>query len=120
MEQLSKTLQYKNINAQEVLTAVNAAKRFLERQRDDLAFKSFYSSVVHEAHELTGEPTLPRQRRIPCRVDDGAPNHHFESPEDFFRKQSQEKLNIYLYVNGITHTNSARLINVHERIAIVT
>ena len=33
---------------------------------------------------------------------------------------AQEKLNIYPYVNGITHTNSARLINVHERIAIVT
>ena len=62
MEQLSKTLQYKNINAQQVSTAVNAAKRFLERQRDNLAFKSFYSSVVHEALELTGEPTLPRQR----------------------------------------------------------
>ena len=32
----------------------------------------------------------------------------------------QEKLNIYPYVNGITHTNGGRLINVHERIAIVT
>ena len=36
------------------------------------------------------------------------------------KKETQEKLNIYPYVNGITHTNSARLINVHERIAIVT
>ena len=35
-------------------------------------------------------------------------------------KLTQEKLNIYPYVNGITHTNGARLINVHERIAIVT
>ena len=33
---------------------------------------------------------------------------------------TQEKLNIYPYVNGITHTNGAWLINVHERIAIVT
>ena len=32
----------------------------------------------------------------------------------------QEKLKIYPYVNGITHTNGARLINVHERIVIVT
>ena len=54
MEQLFKTLQYKNINAQEVSTAVNAAKSFLERQRDNLAFKSFYSSVVCEARHLTG------------------------------------------------------------------
>ena len=35
-------------------------------------------------------------------------------------KATQEKLNIYPYVNGITHTNGGRLINVHERIAIVT
>ena len=61
MEQLSKTLQYKNINAQEVSTAVNAAKSFLERQRDHLAFKSFYYSVVREARDLTGEPMLPRE-----------------------------------------------------------
>lgn len=39
MEQLSKTLQYKDINAPEVSSAVNAAKRFLEMQRDDSAFK---------------------------------------------------------------------------------
>ena len=96
MEQLSKTLQYKDINAQEVSTAVNAAKRFLERQRDDLAFKSFYSSVVEEARELTSEPTLPRQRHIPCRKNDGAPNHQFQSPEDFFRKQYYEVLDLLI------------------------
>lgn len=100
MEQLSKTLQYKDINAQEVSSAVNAAKRFLERQRDDSAFKSFYSSVIQEARELTEEPVLPRQRRIPRRVDDGAPNHHFQSPEDFFRKQYYEALD--LLVSEIT------------------
>ena len=38
----------------------------------------------------------------------------------FFILVTQEKLNIYPYVNGITHTNGGRLINVHERIAIVT
>ena len=100
MEQLSKTLQYKDINAQEVSTAVNAAKRFLERQRDDLAFKSFYSSVVEEARELTSEPMLPRQRHIPRRVNDGAPNHNFQSPEDFFRQQYFEVLD--LLVSEIT------------------
>ena len=40
--------------------------------------------------------------------------------EYIIEKRAQEKLNIYPYVNGITHTNGARLINVHERIAIVT
>ena len=88
----SKTLQYKDINAQEVLTSVNAAKRFLERQRDHLPFKSFYSSVVEEACELTEDPVLPRQRHIPRRINDGAPNHSFQSPEDFFRQQYFETL----------------------------
>ena len=106
MEQLSKTLQYKDFNAQEVSTAVNAAKRFLERQRDDLAFKSFYSSVV-EARELTSEPTLPRQRHIPCSKNDGAPNHQFQSPEDFFRKQHYEVLD--LLISEITVFQSTSL-----------
>ena len=29
-------------------------------------------------------------------MDDGAPNHHFESPEDFFRKQYYEVLDLLL------------------------
>lgn len=62
--------------------------------------KSFYSLVIQEAHELTKEPVLPRQRQIPRRVDDGAPNHHFQSPEDFFRKQYYEVLD--LLVSEIT------------------
>ena len=100
MEQLSKTLQYKDKNSQEVLSSVNAAKRFLERQRDHLAFKSFYSSVVKEARELTEDPVLPRQRHIPRRINDGAPNHSFQSPEDFFKQQYFETLD--LLVNEIT------------------
>ena len=45
---------------------------------------------------------------------------HFIGPANSYTHAlSQEKLNIYPYVNGITHTNGGRLINVHERIAIV-
>ena len=47
----------------------------------------FYDLVVEEACELTSEPTLSRQRRIPQLVDDGAPNHHFSSAEEYFRQQ---------------------------------
>ena len=49
--------------------------------------------MAHEARELTEESMLPRQRRIPHRVDDGAPNQ-FESPEDFFRKWYYEVLDL--------------------------
>ena len=35
-------------------------------------------------------PTLPRQKWIPIRIDDGAPNHHFSTPEEHFRNQYYE------------------------------
>ena len=35
-------------------------------------------------------PTSPRQKWIPVRIDDGAPNHHFSTPEEHFRKQYYE------------------------------
>ena len=62
MEQLSKTLQYRDINAQEVLSSVRMANNFLKQQRSDPAFNSFYEVVVKEAGNVTSEPTLPRQR----------------------------------------------------------
>jgi len=80
MEQLSKASQYKDINAQEVSSAVNAVKWFLERQLDSSTFTTFYASVVSKAQNLTEEPKLPRQKHIPSR----APNHHFRMPEDYF------------------------------------
>ena len=114
MEQLSKTLQYKDINAQEVTTGVNAAKRYLERQRDPLAFKLFYDSVVEEARELTEDPMLPRQKCVPRRINDGAANHHFHCPEDFFRQQYFEVID--LLMNEITQRFSQPTFSILQEI----
>ena len=89
-EQLSKTLQSSSITAHEAHMAVAAVKRFLQRQRIESSFDHFYRSVVEESKDLTMPPTLPRQKRIPVRIDDGAPNHHFSTPEEHFRKQYYE------------------------------
>ena len=35
-------------------------------------------------------PTVPRQKWIPIRIDDGIPNHHFSTPEEHFRQQYYE------------------------------
>ena len=94
MEQLSKTLQYRDINAQEVLSSVRMANNFLKRQRSDPAFNSFYEVVVKEAENVTSEPTLPRQRQIPHRIDDGSPNYQFSCPKDSFRQQYFEILDL--------------------------
>ena len=89
-EQLSKILQSSSITAHEAYMAVAAVKRFLQWQRIESSFDYFYRSVVEESKDLTMPPTLPRQKRIPIRINDGAPNHHFSTPEEHFRKQYYE------------------------------
>ena len=55
---------------QEALSAVNLAKTFYERQRNDQAFKSLYHKAVHTAQELQiDEPKLPQYGRAPRRLD---------------------------------------------------
>ena len=70
------------------------AVSFLDRQRCDDAYDSFYSCIVAECEDFTDEPTLPRQRRPPRRIDDGAPAHVFDSPKSYFKKQYFEVLEL--------------------------
>ena len=72
--------------------ATNAARSFLSRQRTDSAFQTFYQSVVDEASNYTLKNT--RQKKVPKRRDVGAPSHTFTSPEDYYRQQYFEALDI--------------------------
>ena len=85
-QQLSKTLQGSSITAQDAYMAVAAVKHFRKWQRIESSFNYFYCSGVEESKDLTLPPTLPRQKRIPIRIDDGAPNHNFSIPEEHFCK----------------------------------
>lgn len=92
-EQLSRTLQAKDISAQEATTTVTKTASYLKRQRSDAVFNEFYKRVKGEAKNLTEGPVLPRQRRIPKR---GTVNHSFSSPDDYFRKQYFEAHDIVI------------------------
>ena len=46
--------------------------------------------------DITDEPTLPRQRRLPRRIDDGTPAHVFESPKSYFKKQYFEVFDLVI------------------------
>ena len=70
--------------------AVAAVKCFLQRQRIESSFDYFYRSVVEESKDLTMLLTVPRQKQIPVRIDDDAPNHHFSTTEEHFCKQYNE------------------------------
>ena len=81
-EQLSVTLQSHDINAQQAISAVNAASQYFHRLRSDLFYDNFYKSVVEAATDLTDKPVLPRQKKIPRRHDQGAENHQFTTSGD--------------------------------------
>ena len=54
----------------------------------------FYENLLKGSQNLTGEPVLPRQRKLPRRLDSGASSHEFESPEEYFRQKYFEVLDI--------------------------
>ena len=83
-EQLAITLQGKDVNAQVSISAVNATKSFLQRQRSTESFDTFYQSAVIESQnqKLTSEPVLSRQ------------NSQYQSVEAYFRQQYFEVLDI--------------------------
>ena len=84
-EQTSINLQKKDTSVQEALACVDLAISYLKRLRTDDSFRQFYSSAVQQAEEFTSEPSLPRYRRPPKRLDDGSAPHSFKSPEDYYR-----------------------------------
>ena len=95
-EQLSVTLQSHNINAQQAVSATKATKEYLQRLRSDSAFEHFYKGVVADAENLTDEPTLPRRKKVPRRLDEGADNHQYSSPKYYFRQQYFEVLDVLI------------------------
>ena len=82
---------------QEALSAVNLAKSFYERQRNDQAFKSCYDKAVCTAQELQiEEPKLPRYRRAPRRLDQGSRPHQFTTPMEHFHQQYNEACDLLI------------------------
>ncbi|XP_028419289.1 zinc finger MYM-type protein 1-like [Dendronephthya gigantea] len=95
-EQLSRTLQGHDLNAQDAAMAVSQAVSFLTRQRSDAAFSEFFQATVSKSKNLTEPPKLRRPKSIPKRLDDGSANHTFTSPESFFRHQYFEVLDLVI------------------------
>jgi len=56
----------------------------------------FYQVVVTESQNLTAEPTLPHQRQVPKCINQGAQSHQYQSPEEYFRQQNLEVLDILI------------------------
>ena len=69
-EQVSINIQAKGITVQEAVCGARLLITHLSSTRNEAKLNSF--EVIRENINLTAEPTLPRQRKRPRRLDDGA------------------------------------------------
>ena len=85
-DNLSRTLQKGDMSAaagQEVMLFTLST---LKAIRDDSSFELFWHKVCASAEEVdVGNPTLPRRRKVPRRIDDGAAATFPETVEEYYR-----------------------------------
>ena len=80
----------------------------MQRQRFDSAFDRFCDATVVEAQAYTQEPTLARPRKVPKKLNDGAPGHHHISEKQPFRQQYYEVLDVEKLI--IDSSNGAMIV----------
>ena len=85
-EQFSTNLQAKDTTIAEGTRGALLLRSHYTSLRTEAAFTAFYQNVVKSSDGLTDEPVLPRYRRIPRRIDEGALPHRYMSPEDRYRQ----------------------------------
>lgn len=95
-EQVSTTLQSKDLTAQEAIKAVEMTIECFNRQRNELSFDDLYQKTIEESEGLTQPPSLPRVRKAPKRFDSNCPPHTFSAPVDFYRKIYYEVLDLMI------------------------
>ena len=93
-EQLSITLQGVDTTIQEAVQASKLALTYLQRQRKEDSFETFYDQVLKLSKDFTDEPTLPRYSKRPRRIDDGEASHRFESPKAYFKQLYFEAIDL--------------------------
>jgi hypothetical protein len=97
-EELSRALQAEHIMAQEAFIAVECTRKVFNKYRNEEAFKkAFESAKVAAAADpegRIGEPNLARRRKVPKKLHGGAEHFFDDSPEEFYRHQFFEILDI--------------------------
>ena len=72
---MSCTPQGKDTTCQEAKEVALVSVNYLKRLRNDEEFKKFYTQVIRSSQGLTDEPTLPRKRKIPKRINHGVESY---------------------------------------------
>ena len=90
---LSCTLQKSEISVAEGQNVSGLVVKTLQSLRSDNSFKLFWEKTNKEANDFgVMEPCLPRQRKTPRRLDDGASSSYSfpATSEDYYRQISQD------------------------------
>ena len=95
---LSRTLQQKDLSAAEGNRAAHLTCEILTSLRKDAEFAIFWQEVMKKQSELdVDEPTLPRRRKAPSRFEVAAGESHYPSSiEDHCRVQYFEALDLLI------------------------
>ena len=84
-EQLSVNLQAKDITIQEAINGAKLLTTHLKSLRNEARFNIFYDRVCQDCRDLTEELQLPRHRKRPRRLDEGAATHQYQDPKERYR-----------------------------------
>ena len=95
-EQLSINLQSENITIQEAMSGATLLVSRLKALRKEEEFDALYDQCLRGSQGLTDRPELPRQRKRPKRLDDGASHHMYETPKDRYRHAYFESFELAL------------------------
>lgn len=96
-DNLSRALQSDTISAAKGQSIAAMTVKTLESIRNDEACSLFWQKVTSKGKELkVNEPTLPRVRRIPKRLDEGGDPHSAKTAEDHYRQMYFEALDLLI------------------------
>ena len=97
-DNLSRTLQQKDLSAAEGNHAAHLTCETLIYLREDAEFANFWKEVMKKQSEFdVDEPTLPRKRRAPSRFEVGTGESHYPSSiEDHYRVHYFEALDLLI------------------------
>lgn len=93
---MSLTLQGRDTTIQEAVNSSKITINYLKKLRNEDTFNRFYARIAEEtSKDLTDEPTLPRFKRPPKRIDHGtSQGYRYKNPKAYFRQQYYEALDM--------------------------
>ncbi len=95
-DNLSKTLQHQSLSAAQAQDIAELTIKTLRGMRTDEAFELFFDLVEHlRNHTNTEEPSLPRKRKAPKRLEVGSGDHyHSPTIQEHYRQQHFEAIDL--------------------------